>query len=106
MRRDIVGHGGQQRVALLARRARRGDSGPRQQDLQIHFVVGGVDAGGIVDRVGVDASAGTGIFDAAQLRDAQIGAFADHLGAHLAAIDAHRVIGAVADVEIGSARPP
>ena len=45
-------------------------------------------------------------FDAAQLGDAQIGAFAHHLGAHFAAIDAHRVIGAVAGFQVGLATPP
>ena len=66
-------------------------------------MVGRVDAGRIVDGVGVDAPALARIFDAAELRRAEIGAFADDLGAHLAAVDAHRVVGAVAGVDIGSA---
>jgi hypothetical protein len=41
------------------------------------------------------------IFDAAALGDAQIGAFADHLGAQIAAIDADGVIGAVAHFGMG-----
>ena len=64
-------------------------------------MVGGVDARRIVDGVSVNPPAGAGIFDAAQLRHAQIGAFAHHFGADLGAIDAHRVIGAVADIQIG-----
>ena len=67
-------------------------------------MVGGIHAGGIVHRIGVDAPAAPGIFDAAQLGHSQIGAFAHHLGADLAAIDAHRVIGAVAGIQIGLRR--
>ena len=69
-------------------------------------MVGSVHARRIVHRIGVDAPAGPGIFDAAQLGDAQIGAFAHHLGADLAAIDAQGVIGAVAGIEIGLASRP
>ena len=63
-------------------------------------MVRGVHAGRIVDGVGVEPSAGQGIFDAAELSETQIGAFADHLGAQLGAAHAHRVVGAVAGVEI------
>ena len=38
------------------------------------------------------------IGDAAALGDAEIGALADHLGADLVAVDAQRVVGAVADL--------
>ena len=101
MDRDIVSHGGEQRIALvLAQFAAH--HRPAQKDFQIHFMVGRVDAGGIVDRIGVDASAGARIFDAAKLGHAQIGAFAHHLGAHFAAVDTHGIVGAVAGFQVGS----
>ncbi len=106
MRRHVVGHRVKQLVARPRRQLCRRRWRPTEQDLQIDLVVGGVDAGRIVDRIGVDAPAGAGIFDAPLLGDAQIGAFADHLGADLAAIDAHRVVGAVAGFEIAPATPP
>ena len=65
-------------------------------------MVGGVDAGGVVDGVGVDPPAGQRELDAAGLGDAEVGALADHLAAQVAAVDADRVVGLVADVEVGS----
>ena len=56
-RGDLVGHLAEQCVALLARRARR-RARRVEQDLDVDLVVRGVDAGGVVDRVGVDAPAG------------------------------------------------
>ena len=44
--------------------------------------------------------------DARPLRDAEIGALADHLGAHVERGDADGVIGAVADLGIGLGRGP
>ncbi len=75
---------------LLHRRA--------QQDLDVDLVVRGVDAGRVVDEVGIDAPARQRVLDAAELGDAEIGALADHAGAHLAPVDAQRVVGAVADL--------
>ena len=40
--------------------------------------------------------------DAAQLRHAEVAALAHHLAAQFAAVDAQRVVGAVADVRHGS----
>ena len=50
---DVVGHIGQQLVALLHREVAGGHHGV-EQDLDVHLVVGAVDAGGVVDGVGVD----------------------------------------------------
>ena len=52
----LVGHAGEQRVALLERHVAARDD-VAEQDLEVDLVVRRVDAGGIVDRVGVDASA-------------------------------------------------
>ena len=84
---DIVGHGSEQGIALLLVHLAPHHR-PAEQDLEIDFVIGGVDAGAVVHRVGIDARAGSRHFDAAQLRDPQIGAFAHHLGPHLIAVDA------------------
>jgi hypothetical protein len=62
-------------------RLRRG-----QRDLDVDLDVGGVDAGGIVDGIGVDAPAGERELDAPALGDGEVGALADHLGAQLAAV--------------------
>ena len=67
-------------------------------------MIRGVDAGRIVDRVGVDAPALERVGDAAALGDAEIGALADDLGADLVAVDAQRVVGAVADLGVALAR--
>ena len=57
---DIVGHAGQQAHRASGNRSRARRYGPAEQDFQIHFMVGGVHAGGIVHRVGIDASAARG----------------------------------------------
>ena len=67
-----------------------------QQDLDVDLDVGGIDAGRIVDGVGVEPDAAQGRLDAAALGHAEIGALADHLAAQILARNAHRVVGAVA----------
>ena len=55
-RGDFAGHAGEQLVARRQRQASPGaDVG--QQDLDVHLEVRGIDAGGVVDEVGVDAAA-------------------------------------------------
>ena len=50
--------------------------------------------------------AGPGVFDAAELGEAEVAAFADDAAAQLRAVDAHGVVGAVADVRVRlGARP-
>src|SRR3546814_3375447 len=61
-----------------------------EQNLDVDLVVGAVDAGGVVDEVGVAASAGRAVFDAAELRHAEIGTLADHLRAQPLRVDAQR----------------
>ena len=62
----------------------------RQRDLDVDLDVGGVDAGRIVDGVGVEPHAAQRRLDAAALRHAEIGALADHLAAQVGAGDADR----------------
>ena len=64
-RGDVVGHLGEQRVALLLGQLAVGDR-QAEQDLDVDLVIGGVDAGGVVDRIGVDAAAGQRVLDPAR----------------------------------------
>ena len=61
-------------------------------------MVGAVYTGGVVDGVGAAAAAVLPVFDAAQLGGAEVAAFAQHFGAHFAAVHAHFVVGFVAHV--------
>jgi HPt (histidine-containing phosphotransfer) domain-containing protein len=94
---DLVGHLRQQPVAR-----REGQLLPLhlgiEQDLDVDLVVGGVHARRIVDEVGVEQHAVLGRLDPAELGQAEVAALAHHLAAQLAAVDAQRVVGAVADV--------
>ena len=65
-------------------------------------MIGGVHAGGVVDEVGVEQHAVLGRFDAALLGQAEVAALAHHLAAQFVAVDAQRVVGAVADVGVAS----
>ena len=88
-RGDVVGHLGQQLVALLRGQVAVGHD-LVEQDLDVDLVVGAVDAGRVVDRVGVDAPA-----RAARTRSRprwvqpEVAALADDLAAQLGAVDAH-----------------
>ena len=97
---DLVGHRQQQLGAIVGVHFARGDQRV-DQDLDVDLVVGAVDARGVVQRVGVDPAAGQIELDAAARRHAEVAAFADHLGAHLISVDAHRIVGAVTDVGVG-----
>ena len=104
-RADLVGHLGEQGVALLLGQVAVADD-PVEQDLDVDLVVGGVDAGGVVDEVGVDGAAvtvaaGLGVLDPAALGEPEVAALADAPGAHLAAVDPDRVVGLVAGVGMG-----
>src|SRR3546814_10348300 len=69
--RHLIGHLPQQPVAFLAGHL-AGLLDIPKQNLDIDLVVGAVDAGGVVDEVGVAAPAGRSVFDAAELRHAEI----------------------------------
>jgi hypothetical protein len=97
--RDLVGHAREQRIALGAREPARCHQRV-EQDLEVDLDVRRVDARGVVDEIGVDAPARLGILDAPALRESKVAALADDAAAQFRAIDAHRVIGAVADLGI------
>ena len=104
-RRHLVGHGGEEGIAPLARDPavphRR-----RQCDLEIDLDVGGIHARRVVDGVGVESDAAQRRLDAAELRHAEIGALPDHLGADISPGDADRIIGAIAHRIVGLGRCP
>ena len=95
----------QQRIALFLGQLTVGDR-QRQQDLDVDLVVRRIDTGRVVDRIGVKPHAGERGLDATELREAEVAAFADDLAAQLRAVDAHRIVGAVADVGVDLARSP
>ena len=99
----FVGHGEEQRIAGIGRE-RAARDGAARRDLDVDLVVGRVDARRIVDRVGIDLAPRERGLDPAALREAEIGALADHARAQLARVDAHRVVGAVAGIAIALAR--
>ena len=67
-------------------------------------MVRGVDAGRIVERVGVDLAPAQRRLDPAALGEAEIGALADDAGAQLVGVDAQRIVGAIAGVGLALAR--
>ena len=92
--RDLVGHLGEQLVALLAGHV-AGVDHRAEQDLDVDLVVGAVDAGRVVDEVGVDPPALAGERDPRPLREAEIAALADDPAAQLLGVDPHRVVAAI-----------
>ena len=96
----LVGHRGEQLVALLAGEVTLGDD-PVEQDLDVHLVVGGVHAGGVVDEVGVQPATLGGVLDPAALGEPEVAALADALDPQLGAVDADGVVGLVPGLGVG-----
>ena len=95
-RRDLVGHREQQRIAVGHLRAGR--------DLDVDLVVRSVDAGRIVERVGVEPPSRQRRLDPAALGEAQVRALADHPRTELVRVDADRIAGTVAGVRMAFGR--
>ena len=98
-RRDVVGHGGEQAVPPRQIEL-AGAHGAAEGDLDVDLDVGGVDPGGVVDRVGIAASAGEAELDPRPRRHAEIGALADDARAELRRRDPDGIVGAVADLAV------
>ena len=98
-RRDLVGHLLEQAVALLSAQLAAVDA-VRQQDLDVHLVVGGVHSSGVVDEIGVDQPAGERVLDPGRLGQAQVAALGDHPGPERAGVDPDRVVGPVPRVGV------
>ena len=73
-------------VPALERELAARDREP-QQDLPIDLVVGGVDARGVVDEIGVDAPARPGVLDPPELREPEVPSLADDPRAEIPPID-------------------
>ena len=96
---DLVGHLGEQRVAALGRQSTLADR-LVEQHLDVDLVVGGVDTGAVVDRVGVDVAALAGVLDATELGQTEVAALADDLRAQGGAVDPDGVVRLVAHVGV------
>ena len=97
--RNVVGHHPEQRIAIRSRQAAGGDVAV-ERDLDVDFVVGAIDAGRIVDEIGVDAPANSRELDTGGLGEAEIGAFANRLCLQRVGIHPDRIIGAVAGIGV------
>ena len=95
----LVPHLGEDRVALLAGQVALGDDRV-EQDLDVHLVVGAVDAGRVVDRVHVDPAAAARVGDSCALREAEVPALADDAAAQLLGVDPDCVVRAVAHLRV------
>ena len=104
-RGDLVGHLGEEQVALLEREPPLGHLAV-QRDLDVDLVVRAVDAGRIVDEVGVDPAAALRELDPAGLGDGEVGALADRLDAQLGGVDPDRVVAGIADLGLALAPAP
>ena len=73
---------------------------PANADLDVDLVIGGVDAGRIVDRVGVEPATVERIFDPGALRHSKVRAFADDLRPQCVGVDTQAVVGTVACIAV------
>ena len=86
-------------VALLDRHLAFGHH-RAEEDLDVDLVVAAIDAGRVVDGVGVDEPAVERELDATALGQAEVPALADHPAAQLGTVDAQAVVGSVADLGV------
>ncbi len=82
----LVGHRCQQGITFLGRQPTRCNFS-NQQNLDVDFMIRCVDPGGVVNEVRVDAAALFGVFDAAELGQAQVPALGNTLSAYLTTVD-------------------
>ena len=100
---DFVGACGERAVARVEGELAAGHGG-LEQNLQIDLVIGHIDAGRVVDRVGVDAAAGERVLDARVLGEAEVAALDDNFRAQLRCGDSACVVGVVGDFGVGLGR--
>ena len=75
-----------------------------QEQFDVDLVVGAVDAGRVVDGIGIDLDAAQCSFDTSQLSHTEVAALADHSRPHIGAVDADGVVGLVADIGVALGR--
>ncbi len=92
---DFIGHRSKKLVARRGFQLTRRD-GSAERNLDVDLDVGRIDARRIVDGVGVQFASEKRELDAAALRYAKVGAFADNLSLQVVGCNADRVIGPVA----------
>ena len=93
----FVGHRGEQNNALLVGHVTAAHQ-PGQQDLDVDFVVGAIDAGRVVNGIGKQVATTERKLDTPLLRKAKVAAFADDLDAQLVGIDTQVVVAAIVGV--------
>jgi hypothetical protein len=95
----LIGHLRDQEVPLLAGEIPLRHRGV-QQDLDVDLVIGAVHACAVIDRIGVDAATGQGVFDTPALRQPEVAALPHHFAAQIPAIDPDAVVGAIAGLGV------
>ena len=102
--RDVVGHRGQQGVALLERQVAVRASRRSSRILMLTSWSEVSTPARVVDGVGVDPDPAQRGLDPAELGQAEVAALADDLAAQRVAVDPDRVVGPVADLGVGLGR--
>ena len=101
--RNFVGACGECEVAIVEGEIAAGYGG-LEQNLEIDFVIGHIDAGRVVDGVGVDAAASECVLDARRLSEAEIAALDDNFRAQLGCADSACIVGVVGDLGVSLGR--
>ncbi len=93
----FLGHLRQESVAFFCRELARGNRRAHCY-LDIYFLVGGIDASRVVDRVGIDAAPCSREIDARFLRHPEVRALADDFHLEFVRLDPNGIVGAVANL--------
>ena len=96
---NFIRHVGQESTAVFLGKLACVDN-CTDQNLDVHLVIGTIHTGRIIDRIGIDASPGQCVLDAAQLREAKIAAFCHDIATQFITVDAQRIGGAITHFEV------
>src|ERR1017187_11033890 len=100
---DFAGACGKRAVAGVASELAAG-YGRLEQNFQIDFVIGHIDAGRVVDRVGVETPAGERVLDKRLFGETEVAAFDDYFGAKFGRGDSACIVGVIGDLDRKSTR--
>jgi hypothetical protein len=100
--RNRIGHFGQQLVADRFFQLARTHFGV-ERDLDVDLIIRTINAGAVVDKVGIDASTAQGKANTPCLRDTQIGTFANNLRPYIGAVDANGIVARVTHIQMALA---
>ena len=95
---DLLGHAGEQFVALGCIHAVFSGHDIGHQDLDVHFMVGRIDTAGVINEIGIEAHTMQTEFNTGALRQGQVGPFANDGSANVGGIDAQGIIALVANL--------